>query len=501
METPQTLTEKWQEARMPPAELLLHAAVALFSAYSISQIIYNIYFHPLKDVPGPLLARASLLWRLFHSMGGHWHIHMQNAHKRYGDVLRVSPNEVSFASSTAWKTIYGNRNGAPMIKSGFYDILSLGFDEPSLGSERNHRVALRKRELFADALSDRNLAEQEPIMQQLVSVFIEKIGKLGNTEGGLDMHKWFLYLSFDLTGKMAFGATFACLENETTHEWLELILPLFFVLNLVDNFRRLPFVVQLAGMIPMKWTNGIRTKIIQASKDQTAKRLQTTSPQNDFFDNTASKVHNGEVSEEEMASHLFTLSIAAGETTATSMTATLHHLLTNPTTLRNLRHEVRTTYPSSQNITIASTLKLPYLQAVLKESLRMHPLFAQGLPRLSPGAMIEGIYVPRGTEVYVFPWSTTHDDRYFHDPYTFDPERWLDRKCRDVKGASQPFILGPRVCPGKRFAYSQMSLQLAKLVYTYDMELLENSRNWREECRVHVLWWLPALNVRFRPRC
>lgn len=54
------------------------------------------------------------------------------------------------------------------------------------------------------------------------------------------------------------------------------------------------------------------------------------------------------------------------------------------------------------------------------------------------------------TEVYVSAWSPSHDERYFHDPYAFKPERWIDPQCQDVKDASQPFGLGPRVCPGKR---------------------------------------------------
>ncbi|KAJ4295129.1 hypothetical protein N0V90_007139 [Kalmusia sp. IMI 367209] len=314
-----------------------------------------------------------------------------------GDVLRVSPNELSFANASAWKSIYGVQKGAPITKSEFWDMIGLGFDAASIGSERDYHAALRKRELFAEAFSDRNLAKQEPIMQIFVNQLIEKIGKLGNTDVGIDMDKWFVYFSFDLTGKMAFGESFACLEKETSHEWLDLILPLFFIVNVADNFRRLPFVVTLASMIPTKWTNGIRSKIVKYSKDQTAKRLQVTSMQNDFFDNVSDKVRKGEVSEEEMAAHLFTLSsVAAGETSATAMSGMLYYLLSTPIAHEKLKREVRGAYENAQDIDIASTLRLPYLQAVFKEAMRIFPVVPQGLPRLSPGAVIEGTYVPQG---------------------------------------------------------------------------------------------------------
>jgi cytochrome P450 len=55
----------------------------------------------------------------------------------------------------------------------------------------------------------------------------------------------------------------------------------------------------------------------------------------------------------------------------------------------------------------------------------------------------------RQVEIYVSPWTTSHDKRYWSDPGTFKPERWLDPNNQDVKEASQPFDIGPRMCPGK----------------------------------------------------
>lgn len=125
----------------------------------------------------------------------------------------MSPNELSFASVSSWKSVYGVQKGAPITKNEFWDMIGLGFDEGSLGSERDYHLAAQKRDLFSDALSNRNLVQQEPIMQQFVSLFIDKIGKLGNTEEGMDMSQWLLYFSFDIGTKMAFGESFACLTR------------------------------------------------------------------------------------------------------------------------------------------------------------------------------------------------------------------------------------------------------------------------------------------------
>jgi len=78
------------------------------------------------------------------------------------------------------------------------------------------------------------------------------------------------------------------------------------------------------------------------------------------------------------------------------MTGMLFHLLSNQQALNKLQREVRTAFKSARDISISSTLKLPYLQAVLKEAMRIFPVVPQGLPRLSPGVVIDGLHVPHG---------------------------------------------------------------------------------------------------------
>jgi len=109
----------------------------------------------------------------------------------------------------------------------------------------------------------------------------------------------------------------------------------------------------------------------------------------------------------------------------------------------------------------------------------------------------------------------------------FKPERWLDPDCTDVKEASQPFSLGPRVCLGRKyvitstlflnritvlhwslttpfrgcsFAYLEMTLILAKILYKYDLELASKGLDWEGQSHMHVMWWKPEMRVRFLER-
>jgi cytochrome P450 len=188
-------------------------------------------------------------------------------------------------------------------------------------------------------------------------------------------------------------------------------------------------------------------------------------------------------------------SIAGSETSATSIATITYFLLRSPTAYAKLTTQVRGRFTSLQEIDIASTSasELPYLHAVMDEGMRVVPTASVGFSRNAPepGVMVDGHFVPAGTELYLSSWTAARDERYFHDPTSFKPERWLDPGNTDTKEASQPFSVGPRSCPGKTFAYAQMSLQLTKMVWAYDMELVDDKLDWAEDVRMHFVLLKP----------
>ena len=131
-----------------------------------------------------------------------------------GSVVRISPNELSFASVNSWKDIYGHpRTGDPaFLKSEFYDIFGAGYKCSCIGSERDPMSHGRMKKSLSTAFSTKALAEQEHIIQQCVDGFIWTIGLKG-TEKALNMSDWFGMISFDILGEMAFGESFHCIEN------------------------------------------------------------------------------------------------------------------------------------------------------------------------------------------------------------------------------------------------------------------------------------------------
>lgn len=124
--------------------------------------------------------------------------------------MRVSPNELSFASVESWKAIYGHRvAGAPTpIKSEFYDIYGAGFKSLCIGSERDPQKHGKMRKMLSAAFSTKSLGAQESIIANSVEEFITRIGVDGACAKGINMSKWYEMISFDTLGEMAFGESF-----------------------------------------------------------------------------------------------------------------------------------------------------------------------------------------------------------------------------------------------------------------------------------------------------
>ncbi|WZZ56053.1 hypothetical protein YC2023_056160 [Brassica napus] len=118
--------------------------------------------------------------------------------------------------------------------------------------------------------------------------------------------------------------------------------------------------------------------------------------------------------------------------------------------------------------------QLPYLQAVLKETFRLHPAAPFLVPRKAEADMeVLGFMVPKDTQVLVNVWTIGRDPRVWENPTRFEPERFLGKET-DVKGRDYeltPFGGGRRICPGLPLAVVTVLLMLASLLYFFDWKL------------------------------
>ena len=152
--------------------------------------MYNLWFHPLRHFPGPLEARATRIWYCRKLLSGKVSFEIGKMHEKYGDVVRIGPDELSFNDPAAWNDIYGYRAGKGefMKDPTFYNVTSSG-KLSIIGSDTQRHGELRR--LMAHGYSDRALRDQIPIIKSYGDLFFHKIRDISKSGEPVDLVKWF----------------------------------------------------------------------------------------------------------------------------------------------------------------------------------------------------------------------------------------------------------------------------------------------------------------------
>ncbi|KAH1163712.1 hypothetical protein AAZX31_01G168800 [Glycine max] len=169
------------------------------------------------------------------------------------------------------------------------------------------------------------------------------------------------------------------------------------------------------------------------------------------------------------------LILAGTDPTMVTLTWALSLLLNHQTELKRAQHELGTLMGKHRKVDESDIKKLVYLQAVVKETLRLYP----PSPIITLRAAMEdctfscGYHIPAGTQLMVNAWKIHRDGRVWSDPNDFKPERFLtSHKDVDVKGQNYelvPFSSGRRACPGASLALRVVHLTLARLLHSFNV--------------------------------
>jgi len=180
------------------------------------------------------------------------------------------------------------------------------------------------------------------------------------------------------------------------------------------------------------------------------------------------------MTDDQVRDEVATIFLAGHETTALSLSFTLLLLARHPEVQARAREEVDSVL-GDRAATMADVASLPFIDAVLKESMRVYPpVYMFGREALED-VEIAGWVVPRGTQVLTPVWAIHRDARWYDEPEVFRPQRWLDGLAdRLPKHAYLPFGGGARVCVGNHFAMLEGVLGLATLLQHLEVSPVED---------------------------
>ncbi|KAF7888170.1 uncharacterized protein EAF02_002711 [Botrytis sinoallii] len=490
-------------------EVLLFLCIFYVACYAIVGL-YNITFHPLAKIPGPKLRGAFYFPTYWEIWTGDGVANVKKLHDLYGNTVRISPATVSFNNPEAWQEIYGQRHGKKPIPKD-KEIYFSGNDGAADIISSNDVDHARIRRALSHAFSEASLREQEPLMNVYFDLLIQKLYEQidSPSNGKVNIVRFFNFTTFDLIGDLCFAESFNALRTQEYNSWIANIFKGLKFARLFRVMRAYPLVGMpiLAMLALFPALQKARQRHIQYTQDKTARRLDTVTDRRDFMSYILR--HNDEkgMTRAEIMKTTGTLIIAGSETTATLLSGAIFHLLKNPSCMASLVQEIRSSFEESADMTFVKLANLRYLNVCLQEAFRIYPPVPGVLPRRTQpgGVVINGHFIPEDVSVGIHQWSAYHSAANFALPDQLLPERWLDDKVSDPRFASdkrgvvQPFSVGPRNCLGQHLAMSEMRAILARILWHFDVNLCEESRNCDEQ-KVFILWEKPDLMVTVKAR-
>ncbi|CAI6236601.1 unnamed protein product [Periconia digitata] len=476
--------------------------IFLASLYAILRCTYLLWFHPLSRFPGPRLAAISNTWYAYAWLSGKYPFITAKAFEKYGDVVRIAPNEVIFITPQAYHDIYSTpKPGRPVfLKSDMHDE---GKIHTSVFSERDPEKHRAIRRVLDGAFKVGMLKQYQPYIDQHLAKFANKVEGF---QKGFNLTEWLEWLYLDIGGSVTFNHDYDCMVEGRDDPLLETMSDVGWWMTVRFVMLRFPLFYPLhVFLLPIKALLSYRN-ILRSTDLAITRRLERSKELQDRdYLSVALDDEQFSQSRDFLTKNASIFVFGHVESSAV-ITAAFYFLMNNPVSFQRLTREIRSEFSSSDSITDEALRQFPWLDAVINETMRLHTNVPYGLPRISPGASVDGDYISKGCVVSSSAFATTHSSRYFAKPWEYRPERWLPSTheyyeevfSSDDRKAFRPFGLGARKCIGQSVAMLMMRMVLAKLCFEFDLEMTNKGEvEWNRDLRLFSLWRKPTVRARF----
>lgn len=372
----------------------------------------------------------------------------------------------------------------------------------NLFSTRDEKFHRDQKRPVANAYSMTSLLELEPAIDSCTQIITSQLGNFANQKAPVDLGTWLQYYAFDVVGEITFAKKLGFLEEGRDID------------GMIEAIQGILVYASLCGQIPEMHPLLLGNPlfpILMPNMETWNQVLQFTLK---AVNSRASLQRDGELDKEEkdggkdmlsrwmaihysdpeklstrdIIVHLSTNVFAGSDTTAIALRAVFYLLMRHPMVMVKVQAEIdsatddqKLSNPVSYQ---ESVTHLPYLGAVLKEAMRLHPSVGLILEREVPkeGASICGKHIPSGTIVGINAWVLHRNGQIFPDPNSFIPERWLENPPQTLKEMEQSFFTfgsGSRTCIGKNISLMEMHKIIPQLLREFEIRLHSPEKEWR----------------------
>ncbi|KAI6081597.1 cytochrome P450 [Hypoxylon rubiginosum] len=492
------------------ARVLLALTIGIISVYALTRCIYLLYFHPLAKYPGPKIAAISNVWYGYHWISGRYPWASEQVLRRYGDIVRIAPNELLFIKPQAFTDIYTPhiKNHELFVKT---ELNDRGDEHGGIAFERDpvrHRIVSKQ---LSPAFSSRSITAKESAMHEHIDLFVDKMMTHGAAKDGVDLAHWCNWLAMDISADITYNRKMNQIKDMKNSVYLDVLLGFNKFTTIEQVSLRFPFLKRFRKLfLPVSAVTSM-PEMVQKSRAELQRRLgqKGKTEHLDFFDQI---VPDGSVIPEDPREvrHLEQLAaqllFGGFEPVSSWFYGTFMSLLEEPEMYQILAHEIRHSFTDYRDIVPGNLATLPYLNACLEESLRTFPSNNLGHPRISPGAQVDGAFIPKGVYCQTSMFAMWRDPRFFHEPLKFRPQRWLpsshplyeSKFSKDSLKSFYPMGQGPRACIGKEVAWRITRLFIAKVLWTFDLVNVPGQKvEFEKDFVTYGFWVKPELRARF----
>ncbi|CAL2259768.1 unnamed protein product [Prunus armeniaca] len=332
-------------------------------------------------------------------------------------------------------------------------------------------------ELFANKMLDSNQNLRRKKVQELIG----QVHRSSQADEAVDIGRAAFTTTLNLLSNTIFSIDLANPSSEMAREFQEMVCNImmeagkpnlgdyFPVLRKIDLHGRRQRMTEYFGKILDLLDNIVNQRL-------KLRELPGSTTKDDLLDTLLNITEeNSEVINKNEIYHLLlVLFVAGSDTTSSTFQWAMAELLHNPEVLSKAQLELEQVIGKGNPVEEPAIARLPYLQAIVKETFRLHPAVPLLLPRKAGADVeIEGFTVPKGAQVLVNTWAIGRDPSLWDEPNSFKPERFLGSEI-DVKGRNFeliPFGAGRRVCPGLPLAMRMLHLMLGSLIHSFDWKL------------------------------
>ncbi|WZH43100.1 cytochrome P450 [Fusarium acuminatum] len=461
-------------------------------------------YNRLSNFKGPRLAAFSKWWLIKRVGGGRAYLDFWEVTKKYGSIARVGPNDLVTDDPELMRHILNVRT--EYRRSDWYDGMRFNPGSNNILSWRDEDEHFKLRSKMSAGYGGREVQDLEPKIDKNILAFIQLLRKYADNNKPVDLGRRAQFFTLDVISDLAFGEPFGFLETDSdVYKYIQITeetLPSVMVTTVVPWLVKVLSSPLFKKLLPSEKDRLGFGRLMGIAKQVTAERFGPDKKvQKDML---GSFVAHG-LTQKEAESEILLQIVAGSDTTATAIRSTMLHIITNPQVYAKLRAEIASTTYTEFIIPDSLGRELPYLQAVIKEGLRIFPPVAGLMAKQVPpqGDTWKGQFIPGGTKIGYCAWGIfRREDIWGSDAGEFRPERWLEsegEKLKEMESALELiFSYGRWQCLGRPVALMELNKIYVELLRRFDFSICDPTNPWKVfNCGIFSQ---SELMVRIQPR-